>query len=247
MLISPKYLIGILVYLCISFCFADSPSSFAQAKKIADQLFSENRQTLYCQCEFDEFNEINLDSCNMQSANPIKRAHQMEWEHIMPAEMFGHHFECWQKPLCENKGKRFKGRRCCGKINTEFKHIEAELYNLWPAVGLVNQARSNYRYAKLENEPSFHGCEFKINKKLHRAEPPDRIKGLVARASLFVSNHYGIHLSDDERLLFNSWNKLYPPTESERKWANQVAQVEGYNNPYIDHWPSSLKQKGLLL
>lgn len=37
----------------------------------------------------------------------------------------------------------YKGRKCCEKIDATFQRAEAELYNLWPAEGLVNQARAN--------------------------------------------------------------------------------------------------------
>ena len=151
----------------------------------------------------------------------------------MGAENFGKHFECWRKPLCEKNGKLYKGRRCCQKIDPKFRQMEAELYNLWPAVGLVNQARSNYRFGMLGEKQDFYGCPFAVSKPLRRAEPPDFSKGIVARANLFIADHYRIRMSPSQRQLLEAWDKLYPPGKWEKEWAGRVASIEGYENRYI--------------
>ena len=96
----------------------------------------------------------------MEAAKPFPRAHRLEWEHMMPAENFGRHFKCWREPLCiSQSGKRYRGRKCCEKIDAQFQKTEAELYNLWPAIGLVNQARSNYCFSPLPARNGHYGCE----------------------------------------------------------------------------------------
>lgn len=152
---------------------------------------------------------------------------------MMPAEQFGHHFKCWREPLCEKNGKPYKGRACCEKIDPVFKQLEAELYNIWPSVGLVNQARSNYRFAVLEPKQPFYGCSIIIDKKARRVEPPDNAKGIISRANLFIAHRYGIALSDAQKKLFFAWSNQFPPSPFEMKWANKVATIEGYENPYI--------------
>lgn len=155
----------------------------------------------------------------------------------MAAEHFGQQFECWRTPMCEdNKGKAYKGRRCCEKIDANFRHVEAELYNLWPEVGVVNQARSNYRFGVLPSQEDYLGCTMKIDKGHRRAEPPDAAKGVVARAYLFMAEHYGLSMSASQKQLFVSWNKTFAPTPWEKQWALQVASIEGYENTYITQW-----------
>ncbi len=213
-----------------------SPNTFPQAKKIAGEIFANHKETLYCHCQYDVKKQVNLDSCGMSSANHIKRAHRIEWEHMMPAHQFGQHLECWRKPLCERNGKPYKGRACCEKISSEFKQMESELYNLWPAVGLVNGARSNYRISALASASDFYGCAIKLDKKEKKMEPSENSKGVVARAHLFFSERYNIRLSPAQEKLFLAWNKLYPPTAWEYQWAAQVELIEGYENEYITQW-----------
>ncbi|HAU1234325.1 TPA: endonuclease [Legionella pneumophila] len=233
-------MLRILLFFCfMSVSFAQSPSSFTQSKKIAAQLFQQHSQTIYCHCQYEN-KEVNLASCGMQAAGSIKRAHRIEWEHIMAAEHFGQQFECWRTPICEDShGKAYKGRRCCEKIDEQYRHVEAELYNLWPEVGVVNQARSNYRFGVLPELSDYLGCTMKIDKKTRRAEPPDVAKGVVARAYLFMADHYGLSLSASQKQLFTAWNKTFAPTVWEKQWALQVAVIEGYDNPYITHWQAN--------
>lgn len=173
----------------------------------------------------------------MEGAVKYKRAKRLEWEHIMPAENFGRHFTCWREPLCfSKKGKPFKGRKCCQRIDKNYQHAEAELYNLWPAVGLVNQARSNFRFSPLPKKNGFYGCDIEIDKQLRKVDPPNQAKGIVARANLFMAKQYNIRLSPSQEKLFEAWNRQFPPSVWEKSWARQVADIEGYPNPYIEDW-----------
>ena len=237
-----RFLLCSLLFLS-HFSWSDSPSSFAQSKKIVQQLFQNHPQTIYCGCTY-QGKTVNLDSCGMSEAKEKKRANRIEIEHMYAAEHFGQQFACWREPLCRDKnGRPFKGRKCCQKIDGRFRHIEAELYNLAPDSGLINQARSNYRFGVLPSQEGYYGCSIKIDKSSRRVEPSDEAKGVVARAYLFMSEHYTLSLSKQQEQLFRVWNKQFPPSAWEQTWANQVAQIEGYANSYIKQWPQdSFKQ-----
>lgn len=230
-----KYGLSLFLGCLLSFVIHAEPlKNFGQAKKMARLLFQSHRQTLYCHCSFNARLEVDLGSCNMQSALRFPRARRIEFEHMMPAENFGQHFSCWREKVCLKKnGKRYKGRACCERNNKQFRQAEAELYNLWPAVGLVNQARSNYRYNQLEPHSLFYGCPITIDPVNRQVEPADFAKGTVARANLFMADKYQITLSDAQRKLFTAWNQQFPPDSWEMTWAEKVRLIEGYANPYI--------------
>lgn len=214
--------------------FAAVPQTFSSAKKIAFNLFEPHKMTLYCGCKYDSDKNVDLISCSMNAATSIARAHRIEWEHMMPAEHFGRSHSCWTEKICTNKktGKAYKGRKCCEKSDPEFRLQEAELYNLWPAVGSVNQERSNYNFGLLVNKRGFYGCEFEADKERRIAEPPDRAKGIIARANLFMADKYKVELGEQKEL-FLKWNKQFPPDFWELSWAAEVAAIVGYDNPYI--------------
>ena len=169
----------------------------------------------------------------MSSANEKKRAHVVEIEHILAADMLGHNLNCWQNNICEHHGKLYKGRKCCEKMDGKFRQIESELYNLWPAVGLVNIARSNYSYGVVDSDDKFYGCDFKINKVTHEFEPSNKVKGIVARATLFMSDKHHIPLSENKRQLYLSWNKSFPPSKWEKEWALKVASIEAVSYTHL--------------
>ena len=75
----------LIILLISSFPGFSAPGSFQEAKKIARSIFNGHRETLYCGCQYNQFQEVNLDTCNMQAASPYKRAHRIEWEHMMGA------------------------------------------------------------------------------------------------------------------------------------------------------------------
>lgn len=212
-----------------------SPDSYIDAKRIARKIFNENPKTLYCGCKYDNFRNIDLKSCNLESIKQYRRARKIEWEHMMPAENFGRHFKCWFKKICEINGRKFKGRECCQITDPRYREIEAELFNLWPSVGLINKIRANYQFSPLDTEKKF-GCNIKIDNDQKLVEPPDNAKGIVARANLFVADKYLIRLSSSQRKLFEAWNKQFPPTAWEKIWALKVAKIQGYANPYYSDY-----------
>lgn len=216
---------------------AEPPRNFELAKKIAQEIFMLHRQTLYCQCEYDKHKNISLSSCHMESAEQHKRAHKIEWEHMVPASILATGHACWTKDICQKRdGKKYHGRKCCEKIDNVFRMAEAELYNLWPANGLINQFRQNYAYAALPFTDNTYGCRFIIDRKNRLIEPNDSAKGTVARASLFIFKRNHIALAKKQERLFNQWDLLYPPDAWEISWAKRVQEIEGYDNPYISKY-----------
>lgn len=215
---------------------AQAPSSFSQAKRLVYQMFSSHPHTVYCHCLYHQ-KTVDLDSCGMRAASPKARAHRVEIEHFMAAEHFGQQFACWRKPDCLSpRGTPLRGRACCRATDARFREVESELYNLWPAVGLVNDARSNYRFGMVTGPHSFYGCDVAIDKEHRRIEPAAQVKGLVARAHLFMRDHYRLRLSPAQTQLFLAWNKQVPADAWECAWAEQVKAFEDYSNPWIEAW-----------
>lgn len=210
--------------------------SFNKAKKLLErEVYYDHRITLYCGAKFDEHKNICLPE-GFTTQKHVKRAGKVEWEHMVPAENFGRSFKAWREgdPLCvDRKGKHFKGRNCARKVSREFRLMEADLYNLAPAIGAVNAARSNKRYSELPGEPSAFGiCNAKVDGP--RFEPPNRAKGEVARASLYMEASYpNYRLSDQQRKLFHAWDKKYPVDEWECTRAKRIERIQGNENPFV--------------
>jgi len=206
--------------------------SFSKAKKLMMNLYSDHQETIYCGAQFDSKKAITLPD-GYASNKYIKRAKRVEWEHVVPAENFGKTFVEWREgsSVCINKkGKQYKGRRCANKASSEYRLMQSDLYNLYPAIGSVNAMRSNYSFTMLPGEKSdFGSCQMKIASR--KAEPPIEARGRIARTYLYMEQTYDRYtMSKDQRKLMLAWNKMHPISEWECKRDSRIEAIQGNKN-----------------
>lgn len=210
-------------------------ASFNEAKKIAAQIHADHTETIYCPCRYSG-KTIDLKSCGYKIHKDARRAARLEWEHIVPAEAFGNAFLEWREgtPNCHSKsGKRFKGRKCA-ETNADFARMEADLYNLWPAVGELNGLRSNFSMAAISGPAlEFGDCKARIQDR--KFEPMEKYKGIVARDYFYMDLNYpgrGI-ISEKNRKLFEAWDRAHPPSAWECERAARIEKIQGNTNQIL--------------
>ena len=114
--------------------------------------------------------------------------------------------------------------------------MQADMYNLYPAIGEVNGRRSNYSMAIIEGEErEFGKCDVEI--KSRKVEPKESIRGEIARTYLYMDSVYpgrGI-ISKKNRKLFESWNQIDPidKWECERARARRIEKIQGNRNEVV--------------
>lgn len=241
---------NILIILLFSI-FANANStidSFSKSKKLLKEVYKGHQITFYSDCKYnykDRNNMIDRNLCGYiprneytKSGKKNERANRIEWEHVIPAENFGRQFSCWRDGNTEcvdSKGKKYKGRKCCSKVNQQFKYMEADMHNLVPAIGELNADRSNFRYGIIEDEKRNYGnnIDFEIDFKTKRAEPKDDIRGNIARTYFYFEDTYGMKISKQEKQLFNAWDKLDPVDKWEIEKNKRVEKIQGNKNKFI--------------
>lgn len=211
--------------------------SFNKAKKILlRQVYADHRTTFYCQCPFTAKKEI-LSSNNYKPKKKWKRAHRLEWEHVVPAHAFGQSFKEWRQghPDCvSSKGKSFKGRKCAEKVNMQFRYMQSDMYNLVPAIGEINGLRSNYSYAMIPGEKREFGlCDMEIEGK--KAEPPEYVRGNIARIYFYMDSAYPGHgiISKKNRKLFKAWDMEDPVDAWECERCKMIEKIQRNENPFV--------------
>ncbi len=211
--------------------------SFNKAKKILlRQVYQDHHTTFYCQCPFTKDKEI-LSSSKYTPKKKSKRAHRLEWEHIVPAHAFGQSFKEWREghPKCVNKkGKPFKGRNCARKVVIKFRYMESDLYNLVPAVGEINGLRSNYSFGMIPGEKKeFGNCDMEIENQ--KAEPPPGVRGNIARTYFYMDWAFPGHgiISKKNRKLFQAWDKIDPVDDWECERCSRIEAIQGNENPFV--------------
>jgi len=215
-----------------------SIENFPKSKKQLWGIFQGMEFTFYCHCPY-QGTQVDIHACGYEPLNASDpRAYQVEWEHIVPAYAFGKSFKSWREghPLCKSKeGKSFKGRKCAQKTSELFNHIEADMYNLVPAIGETNRVRSNLDYGVLSAASKFRfgACAFKTDG--YVVEPEEGIRGFIARTYKYMDYAYkgrGI-ISNKNLKLFDAWDKMHPPTRDEIIRAKRIANVQGNSNPFV--------------
>lgn len=199
------------------------PQSFSQAKKLmtrdiyADQV---DRKTLYCGCNYSIDNRIDPLSCGYTPRRAgSKRAERLEWEHIVPAFYIGKGRPCWEQGDAEcvsSSGKAYKGRRCCNKVDKQFRRIVADLNNIVPSIGEINADRNNFPHREIAGEERVYGaCDFEVDFKARTAEPAVPLRGFIGRTWLYMHDVYDVILSDEDKAVYKSWAEAFPPAQWE--------------------------------
>jgi len=239
-----KTLISLLLLTTLLF---SANTSFSKSKKQLRKIYRDHQTTIYCDCKYnykDKKNMINRKSCGYKPRNERtkkgkvnQRARRIEWEHLIPAENFGRQFSCWREgnSKCVKKnGKSYKGRKCCEKVNKKYKIMQADMHNLFPAVGELNADRSNYRFDFELAQPKQYGeCQFNVLFKQKRARVKEDIRGIIARDYLYFQKRYSMKLSKQETKKYNAWNKQYPPNKWEIERNKRIAKKQGNKNNFI--------------
>lgn len=222
--------------------------SFAKSKKELRKIYRGHQTTIYCDCKYNYKNKSNMidrDSCGYIPRNEYTkkgkrnvRARRIEWEHAVPAENFGRQFKCWRDgdSMCVNsKGRHYKGRKCCTKVNKQFRLMQADMHNLFPSIGELNADRKNYKYDfELPRRGQYGQCEFNVLFRQRRARIREKIRGVIARDYLYFHQRYGMKLSKQELKKYQTWNQEYPPGAWEIERNKRIANRQGNTNLFID-------------
>ena len=226
--------------LCSVFALA-APTNFDQAKRLAQRIHAPEAKSFYCDCDIHWQGKKgipDLAGCGYQVRKNGQRANRIEWEHVMPAHHFGHQRQCWQDG----------GRKNCVKTDSVFRAMEADLYNLVPAIGEVNGDRSNYRFGVLPSTPAKHGaCPVKVDFKQQVFEPAPPVRGDIARIYFYMADKYNLNLSRAQQQLFIAWHRQDPVTAQERQLNQRIQQHMGHDNPFVSgkrEWNLGYKPTG---
>ncbi len=192
--------------------------------------YGDLQETLYCGCKYQDKKHVDFSTCDFEPRyNPnrksLKRAQSIEWEHIVTAHNMGHFLPCWKEG----------GRKNCSANDETFKRMEGDLHNLYPAIGEVNGDRNNFMYSQWTNdpEPMYGKCKTIVDFKLKKAQPREEVRGIIARASFYMEKTYGIKLSNQDRRLFEAWDRQHPVTPRECERDRRIFKVQGDHNPFV--------------
>ncbi len=228
-----------LVVFCILalFTYWFSCSTRLSHRQKLNKIYEGNEKTFYCGCLYSQ-GAIDFDRCEYKPRKNIERAKRLEWEHIVPMSTFGKHFSEWTKghPSCvSSKGKKYKGRKCAGKMNPHYQKIEADPVNIVPSVGEINADRSDYHYGEIPGEERKYGnCDFEVRHGI--AEPTEHIRGDIARIYFYMNEQYPNMnvINDNNQTLFKLWNDSDPVSKEEQIRNKNIYEIFGVYNRFVN-------------
>lgn len=212
--------------------------SFNSAKKsLLSRVYFDHMTTFYCDNPFTTGKKVIPTASKYTPKKVNARSQRIEWEHVVPAHAFGQAFPEWRNghPNCVSKGKAFKGRNCASKMNAQFRHMEADMHNLVPAIGEINGLRSNYSFAMIPGEPRAFGvCDMEIENR--KAEPRPEVRGDIARTYFYMDKVYpgrGV-ISSSSRKMFEAWDSLDPVDAWECERNRRIKAIQGNGNEFVE-------------
>lgn len=215
---------------------------FARAKTIARDLHRDHRVEAYCACGFDEAGAIDAGRCGYQPRRTSERSRRIEWEHVVPARRLGEHLACWRGETEGCQAARKRGRACCSRSierggDPLFHAMEGDLHNLLPAIGELNADRSDRPYGEVAGEARDYGtCDFEVDRAAGRGgptEPPDAVRGDVARIWLYAVDVWGLVLTPEEAGTFRAWSAADPVDAWEQERDRRIEAAQGNRNHHV--------------
>ena len=147
-------------------------------------------------------------------------------EHVYAADWIATHHGCPNRNECSIPAYGF---------------AEADLHNLWPAIGAINSSRGDKAFGEIPgNKPTLPPSVADLKCDYERTigadaivEPRDAVKGEIARSLFYMHVEYGLDLKGMLPML-KRWNVAHPPNAQERSRNNKIEQLEGIRNQFID-------------
>ena len=136
------------------------------------------------------------------------------------------------------------------------KQVKSDLHNIFVCDSLINQHRSNYRFADYDDNqkinnlifldssgniiiPSQHNIDDLCAKDTKNLIfiPPSLSRGIISRSIAYIWLRYDLN---PEKVIVNTnlikkWNSQFPPRKSEKIRNVWIHHVQGNRNIFIDH------------
>jgi len=119
----------------------------------------------------------------------------------------------------------------------KFHLAEADLHNLWPALGSINSSRGDTFFWEIPGEDQRQFTQYcpdyeRTYGAYRFVEPRDAVKGDIARSLLYMTIYYDFPLWGMGPLMIK-WHLEDPPDEWECTRNDLIEQLQGTRNPFI--------------
>jgi deoxyribonuclease-1 len=206
---------------------------------LLDGVYADRRVTFFCGCRYDPRGQVDLEGCGLGLLVGSRRAEQVDAAHVVPASRLGESRRCWRDPAafsaCTTEaGTRLSSSACCERADPDFAAARKDLHNLVPAVGAIAAARSDHTWGELRSGQRLGDCAIRFDPVLRRVQPPQSVRGDIARKFFYMRDTYGVRLGRQDLRLYTAWSNADPPDAQEIERNRRIRRVQGRGNPYVE-------------
>ncbi len=214
-----------------------APDNRSQAKNVLKMVDLDYKKTFLNNCDY----HYNPNSCMDKSIVETKGCsiHEdnetMSWMQIVPDTFYGRYKACMVEKPCINvfTKEAFGSPLCCRRIDMQYREMEADLFNLVPAVSSLAAVQKGRIFGEVKIPTEYLG-DVKLDE--NYLEPPARVKGDIARVYLYMDRRYGLELTPEQKRLFLKWHKEDGVDAKECKLAKVFQKIQGGKNPWLEKW-----------
>ena len=137
--------------------------------------------------------------------------------HIYPTTWISKTLEC-------------RSERSCLRSNQHYQKILSDLHNMVPVESIYHFKLKDSIFGNLDTSIDKNECN--IKKRYHIIEPPDTVKGDVARIHFYMHKQYNLPLNSSS-LFLKTWSKEDPPSKEEIEKNRRIKEIQGNENPFV--------------
>ncbi|WP_345975370.1 endonuclease [Sulfurimonas sp. HSL3-7] len=229
-----KYFLLVLTAITLFGRGYEAPENRTQAIKLIKKIHFDYKKTWLNSCDYTydlqscmDKTMVDTSTCSVQEQNQT-----VKWIQVVPDSFYGRNRECMNEEVCVSKytGKNYKGKRCCRQSDAAYRKMEADLFNFIPVVSSIADKRKDQIFMKVDKAEYVVG---KVKMDAKAIEPPDNLKGDIARVYLYMNERYGLDLTLEEKEDYYYWHKLDSVDKRECAIAKTIMKIQGSTNRWI--------------
>lgn len=175
-------------------------------------------------------------------SDPEKTAHEVFWKQLYKDG--GKTFFCEKSfskkgflitqgyiyPLAQIRSTLKCGTLSQCENDESYRYIASDLHNMIPVQSSIELWRRSAKYGQLSESQPTEKCGIRAT--LREIEPPDPIKGDVARAVAYMAQTYQLPLLAAPQILIQ-WSNDDPPDDHELSLNTLIESLQGNGNPFV--------------
>lgn len=218
-----------------------------KGQALAAEAYAGSGQELFCECTF---NQGMVEGACPLGAGAVIAGREISYVPVVTVAEYGRRRDCWTNKsgrLRTSSPLRGRNREesvaapapvfSCDVTDPVFRAMEADPFNLIPAVTQLAWARGHRKAAELAaSEARFQGCSFDLppdSAQGYTFEPPASSKGNIARVYLYFVDRYALPIEAERLATYKAWSQADPVDEQERRIHDALMAKTKTCNPYV--------------